>query len=116
MRYVALILSVSFLFMFACDEDKDQPDNCEILASVTTQAAEAVCDGSVSCTFCDCFNQGMDMETTGDGTDVAYSCVEAADTCDATEAAGCAADEEVCLSLFTSAADSACTASASPLN
>lgn len=116
MRYVALMFSVLFLFTLACDNDKDQKTDCEILQDVATQAAEAVCDGSVSCTFCDCFAQGMDMEVTGDGTDVSYSCVAASETCDATEANGCVADEDVCLSLLTSAADSACTASASPMD
>jgi hypothetical protein len=115
MRYLALIFSAMFVFAVACDDDKDQKTDCEVLASVATQAAESVCDGSVSCTFCECFAQGMEMEVTGDGTDVAYACVEASGTCDATEAAGCADDEDVCLSLFTSAADSACTASASPM-
>jgi hypothetical protein len=75
MRYLAVILSAAFLFAVACDKDKDQKTDCEILHSVADQAAQSVCDGSVSCTFCDCYTQGMMMQVTGDGTDVSYTCV-----------------------------------------
>lgn len=65
-----------------CDTARQQcvlMSACEQVAELTRAKYVAACAGKDSlCTYCECFNQGLKLETTVDGTSVVFSCVEPA--------------------------------------
>ena len=119
MRYVTLVLSLVLVVgLVACGDDDAGNNNnnvgptaCEVMETLEASALESVCVADATCVFCDCASQGMVMDVTGDGTDLAFECVADTTTCDATEADMCVADEASCLSDLTSSAETLCASS-----
>ncbi len=114
---IVFALAVAFATVAVACGDDDNKDACEKAADVMSRGYDSYCDGkSDQCYFCDCSNQGLEMQTTGDGTDVTFSCVQpTASTCDASsaDAAGdCLDDESACESTASSLAQTLCDGSA----
>ena len=111
-------VAVFGLAVVACGDDDDK-NACEKAADVMKDGMDSYCTGKAdTCWFCDCYNQGQEMDVTVDGTTMTYSCkaptATGETTCDGSSldsANTCLDNKATCESDASSAAQSACDAS-----
>ena len=109
-RFLTVALAAFLLAPFGCKDETTDPTACEQVADLTESALAATCTEDASCVFCECAAQGLELETTVDGSDLVYSCGEPV-TCDATSAEACLADEAACVADLADAAETLCASS-----